>query len=313
MDIFHLNSSHLSYIEPKPCVMAIGYFDGIHLGHQQVLKKAISLAEECGLISAVMTFHPHPREVLGIDGYNRYITPLKKKLQLLKDMGIHRTYVVHFDLDFASISPEDFINDYINQLFVRHVVVGYDFTFGHKGQGTADSLKNGSQGKFSVHVIQPVNLMGDKVSSTLVREYLSKGEVEKIPRYLGRYYQLTGIVVEGEKRGRTIGFPTANLNLNENFIVPASGVYGVRVTLHGKSYNGVMNIGFKPTFHQRKLPLTIEVHIFDFAEQIYDEILEVDLLFFIRHEKKFCSVNELFSQIKKDIAFAKDKIKKQFR
>jgi riboflavin kinase/FMN adenylyltransferase len=287
-------------------VIAIGDFDGVHLGHRDVIGYALQTAKHEGLPSAIMTFDPHPREVLGLAKYSHYLTPLPDRLEQFASLGVDVTYIVHFDLDFAKVSPEDFVNNMLQSMNLHTVVVGFDFTFGHKGRGTVETLRELGRSAFNVNVVKPYHLGGDKVSSTLIREQLHLGNLKTVRRLLGRSYQLTGKVVDGEKRGRTIGFPTANIEITRPYVVPGYGVYAVLVHLGPSASYGVMNIGMKPTFeHEAWNQHTLEVHILDFDHDIYGEEITIELIDYIRKEEKFPSIEHLKSQIKADIIHAK--------
>jgi len=292
---------------PVPCAVALGYFDGVHIGHRRVIQKAIDTAKANGWKSAVMTFDPHPREVLGQTGYSQYLTPLPEKLEQLEKMGVDLAYVIRFDISFAAVYPEDFIEECLLPLGCRHVVVGFDYTFGHRGMGTAQTLQELARGRYGVDIVGPVNRLGEKVSSTVIREYLHHGDVEQTRHLLGRPYKISGEVVHGDKRGRTIGFPTANVRVSSPYLIGKNGVYGVRFTVGGQVYQGVMNVGIKPTFELEKKEKSLEVHIFDFKREIYGEKVEVEFLFFIRDEQKFAGVEALIAQIQQDVQVAKEK------
>lgn len=292
-------------LEAAPCAMALGYFDGVHIGHRRVIQKAIDAAKANGWLSAVMTFDPHPREVLGQTGYTRYLTPLEDKLEQLEKLGVDLAYVMRFDIPFSSVYPEDFIEECLLPLHCRHVVVGFDFTFGYRGLGTAHTLQEMSKGRYSLDIVGPVNRLGEKVSSTIIREYLHHGDVEQTRHLLGRPFKIKGTVVHGDKRGRTIGFPTANVRVDKPYLIGKNGVYGVRFKVDGKTYFGVMNVGIKPTFELEKKEKSLEVHLFDFQEEIYGKQVEVEFLFFIRDEQKFSGVDALIAQIGKDVELAK--------
>lgn len=294
-------------LETAPCAMAIGFFDGVHLGHRRVIQKAIDVAAANGWTSAVMTFDPHPREVLGQSGYTRYLTPLADKLEQLEKMGVDLVYVMKFDIAFSAIYPEDFISECVVPLQAKHIVVGFDYTFGYKGMGTAITLQELARDRYTMEIISPVNRFGEKVSSTIIREYLHHGDVEQVRSLLGRPYQIKGTVIHGDKRGRTIGFPTANVGLAEPYLIGKNGVYGVRLTVDGQSYNGVMNIGIKPTFELEKKEKSLEVHLFAFSKEIYGKKVRVELLFALRDEQKFSGVDALIAQIQKDVEQAKAK------
>ncbi|MCL6458257.1 MAG: bifunctional riboflavin kinase/FAD synthetase [Gorillibacterium sp.] len=284
---------------PSSQVLAIGDFDGVHLGHQEVIERALKRAKQLKLPASIMTFHPHPREVLGTDKYRQILTPLPDKLKLFSEMGIEYTYLVSFDKEFSSLSPEEFVTEMLFKLKIESVIVGFDFTFGRNGSGTADSLATLSAGQFAVEVVRPYCFDGSKVSSTLIRECLQDGRLAEANALLGRSYAIGGIIVEGEGRGRTIGYPTANVELALPYVVPVNGVYAVRVRLGNQTLGGVMNIGVKPTFTGEGIR-TLEVHLFDFTDSIYGESIHIQFVDPLRAEQKFNSVNELIAQIAAD-------------
>lgn len=292
----------LQKVEPNagPQVLAIGDFDGVHLGHQEVIQRAVQRGVELHMPAAIMTFHPHPRQMLGLDTYTKILTPLAAKQSLLRQLHVNTTYIVNFSETFMRLTPEQFVENILIPLRVNSVFVGFDFTFGHKGAGTPDTLCELAKGRFTVEIVRQFSLHGSKVSSTLVREQLLRGDVREATALLGRPYRLRGTVVHGEARGRTIGFPTANIQVSDPYVIPANGVYAVEARVGSKVYGGVMNIGVKPTFEADLAEPTLEVHLFDFAQEIYGEEVEVSLLAYIRQERKFSSVQELISQIASD-------------
>jgi riboflavin kinase/FMN adenylyltransferase len=289
-------------------VVAIGDFDGVHLGHQEVIGRALRTAKKRGLPTAIMTFHPHPRAVMGQCKYIDLLTPMRKKMEMFASLGVNHTYIVTFDASLMRLSPEQFVDQVLDRLGVDSVICGFDFTFGYQGKGTPDSLCELSHGKFSVEVVRPFHMDGEKVSSTLIRESLQQGDIDTVTRLLGRPYSISGIVVDGEKRGRTIGFPTANIQLDETYVIPTNGVYAIKASIKGETYRGVMNIGVKPTFSTGELKPSFEAHLFDFSEQIYGEHMSVELIAFLRPERKFSSIEELVAQIKLDAETAKKKL-----
>lgn len=301
MKTHYLSLEHeLPNIE-HPMIAAIGEFDGVHLGHKQVIRRAFEIAAEHGVKSSVMTFDPHPREVLGHQTYSRCLAPINKKLELLEQLGVDYTWVIQFTQQFAKVSPEEFVYEMLVPLHIHTVVVGFDFTFGHRGRGTAQTLKELCGDKIQVEIVPPFNIEGKKVSSTFIRDQLQLGNIRQANQYIGRNYSILGKVVEGEKRGRTIGFPTANLALEEKYVIPGNGVYAVKFLWRGETYNGVMNIGTKPTFHNdSEAEPTLEVHILDFNQSIYGEEVEVEFVEFLRKEQKFNSLEELVQQISAD-------------
>ncbi|MDP4083079.1 MAG: bifunctional riboflavin kinase/FAD synthetase [Bacillota bacterium] len=296
---------HKNNNELPPLAMALGYFDGVHLGHQKVILAAKEFAQNNGLKCAVMTFDPHPSVVLKKNnGGIQNITPLKDKIQLIKELGIDYLFIVHFTEDFASLHPQEFVDQYIIGLNVKHVVAGFDYTYGRMGKGTMETLPFHSRDKFTSSVVPKLTNAdgGEKVSSTLIRKLLQEGKTKELHSLLGRYYISKGIVVHGDKRGRTIGFPTANVEMENNFMVPPLGVYAVKMRLSGgKWQKGVCNIGYKPTFKKEADPKpTVEIHVFDFDEEIYGENVEVEWHVYLRKEQKFSGINELIEQINKD-------------
>lgn len=300
--------SHPHFIEAsKPSVMALGYFDGIHRGHQKVISTAKKIADEKGVASSVMTFYPHPSVVLGKSSPQvEAITPLDEKINLIEEMGIDVLYVVKFDTSIAGLTPQQFIDDYIIKLSVVHVVAGFDFTYGSKGRGTMDSMPFHARNKFGQTVIEKVSKDDEKVSSTLIRSYIRDGAVENIEDVLGRRYVVTGKVIKGDQRGRTIGFPTANIDVEKEYLVPATGVYAVRLKANGEWRNGVCNIGYKPTFYDKAPDKpSLEVHVFDYEGNLYDKEVQVEFHQKIRSEVKFSSVDALIEQIEKDAASAR--------
>ncbi|TAA67501.1 bifunctional riboflavin kinase/FAD synthetase [Planococcus salinarum] len=304
MKIFHLN--YPNHMKPEeqtgPLSMALGFFDGVHKGHQKVIGEAMEKARQLDAKSAVMTFDPHPSLVLGGRKEEMfYITPLQQKVDILKEMGVDVCFIVRFTSNFAQLQPEEFISHFIEGLGVVHVSAGFDFSFGSKGQGNMGLMRSCSNGRFGVSVIGKQEDGQQKISSTRIREHLKSGEVEEVCRLSGRPFKISGTVVNGDKRGRTIGFPTANVEPDLGTFVPARGVYAVRLHVQDEMYDGVCNVGYKPTFNdpdQKKL--VIEVHIFDFDKDIYGERVTVDWYKRIRDEEKFPGIDELKTQIERD-------------
>ncbi|HHY74669.1 MAG TPA: bifunctional riboflavin kinase/FAD synthetase [Bacillus bacterium] len=303
MEIFQIRHPHTIKKEELPqIVVALGYFDGVHLGHQKVITTAIKKAEQLGCKSAVMTFYPHPSVVLrNSSAHEQCITSIEDKKEEITKLGIDYLFIVEFTPSFAELLPQQFVDQYIIELNVKHVVAGFDYTYGRLGKGTMETLPFHSREQFTQTVVDKVVENNEKVSSTLIRELILNGRVDILPNYLGRYYKTKGVVIHGEKRGRTIGFPTANIEHLANYILPYTGVYAVYIQLSGIWYNGVLNIGYKPTFHDPDtVKQSIEVHIIDFNESIYGKEVQIMWLKRIRSEQKFNSVKELVSQIQRD-------------
>ncbi|WP_338026318.1 bifunctional riboflavin kinase/FAD synthetase [Cohnella algarum] len=292
--------------KPEGVSLAIGFFDGVHLGHSEVIKKAVSLARDRGQRSAALTFDPHPRVVLGKDQYNTILTPLDRKAARFAELGVDIVYVVSFDLGFSQVTAEQFVGSLLAPLNVSTVVVGFDFRFGHRGQGDPATLRELAGGRIDVKVVEPVYLDGAKVSSTRIRAELADGHCDRAALLLGRPYELTGTVVHGQARGRLIGFPTANLSADEPYVLPRHGVYAVRAKDGGAEYGGVMNVGIRPTVDEAGGEPKLEAHLFDFDGDLYGRELAVQFVKYIRPEKKFGSLEELSLQIKRDADEARE-------
>lgn len=303
MDIFKLRyPSNFPVQSEHQYSLAIGFFDGLHKGHFEVINQAKKTAEEKGLRLAVMTFDPHPSHLFG-DGENKvgYITAFEEKSRLLALMGVDTLFVVKFDYPLASLTPAEFVEHFIKKMGIKHITAGFDFTFGRKGAGTMDDMTTLADGEYETTVVGKVSDSADKISSTRIRELLSNGQVKDAALLLGRKFRTTGTVVHGEKKGRELGFPTANVYPAEGSLLPANGVYAVRFLVEDQTYNGVCNVGLKPTFNNPEIKAAlVEVHVLDFDGDLYDEKVAVDWIAHIRDEKKFASLEELGTQIGKD-------------
>jgi riboflavin kinase / FMN adenylyltransferase len=281
-------------------VMALGYFDGVHLGHQEVINTAKYHARDKGMQCAVMTFDPHPSVVLRGKKAVKYITPLEDKISQIEMLGIDLLYIIEFTEQFANLLPQEFVDQFIIGFNVKHVVAGFDFSYGRLGKGTMETLPFHSRNQFTQTTVEKLAEKDTKISSTLIREFIANGEVEELPNYLGRYYLTNGKVVHGEKRGRKIGFPTANIQIAPDYISPPLGVYAVKIKIGSEWHIGVCNLGVKPTFHENKIIPSIEVHILDFNQMIYDQPVAVKWYKRLRSEKKFNGIQELIMQIERD-------------
>ncbi|RSK27075.1 bifunctional riboflavin kinase/FAD synthetase [Bacillus sp. HMF5848] len=307
MKIINITHPHSYKIEDFPeLVMALGYFDGVHLGHQKVINEAVAYARENHLQSAVMTFDPHPLVVLKKQiAPQAHITPLEEKLSLFKTLGVDIAFVIHFTEQFADLEPQQFVDLYIINLNVKHVVAGFDFTYGRLGKGTMETLYFHARNSFSYAVIPKLALADDKISSTYIRAVIARGAMNELPPLLGRHYTIKGNVIDGDKRGRTIGFPTANIAYGE-YLLPPNGVYAVRCYVLDSWYIGVCNVGVKPTFQSDTPVPSVEVHIFNFEMDIYGEEVIVEWHDRIRAEQKFSSIDELKQQINADCIKAQE-------
>lgn len=283
--------------------LALGFFDGVHKGHQKLLEKTMVIAEANHWLSGVMTFESHPLKLIFPAYAPKMITTNAQKTAAMKAMGIDRIFINQFTEELMNLSPEAFIRDYLLLKYnVRHLVVGFNYTFGYKGAGmTKDLVDFGSEYGFTVSVMPPCVIGGETVSSTRIRELVATGKVEDVPPLLGRPYAVEGKIVTGKRLGHTFDVPTANLQSNVSVIMPSTGVYFTKVELDGKQYDGLTNLGYNPTFD--KHPYSIETYIYDFNQNIYGHHLKVSFLKKIRDEIKFESVDALIARIKHDIHF----------
>lgn len=287
--------------------VAIGNFDGIHKGHQALLQQTVQGARLAGLFPSVLTFYPHPVEVLNPQKKVEQLTTTSEKLSLMESMGIQFVCVAQFDEILKELSPQEFFHRYlVNGLKAKLVFVGYNFRFGKDRAGDIDLLRQlCDENKIKLIVLNPVSV-GDKVSSSLIREKISKGDVETASRFLGRPYRISGIVKPGDGRGKQLGFPTANLYCTPEKILPKNGVYVARVNWQRQQFKAITNVGVRPTFHPANAPKLVEVHILDLNAKLYDESLDLEFLSFVRDEMKFKSIEDLKAQIERDILAARN-------
>ena len=291
----------------KNAVITIGNFDGVHIGHQALFHEVIEKADAIGGTSIAMTFNPHPIRVLQKNNNPPLITLHEQKIELIERAGIEVLICIPFTEQFASISAEDFIKVLlIDKIGMKAIVVGKDYTFGKNREGNLAFLKSlASQLDYEVIVadwIKATQNVSERISSTRIRELVMSGKVEPARKMLGRHYQIRGRVVKGRDRGgKLLGIPTANINLQDE-LCPKTGIYAVTVEHNNRIYNGVANIGYSPTFDDNQF--TVEVHLLDFAENIYDKKIRVNFIERIRDEKKFGDISELKAQINQDIKVA---------
>ena len=287
---------------PLP-IMTIGNFDGVHLGHQAIFRMLRQHAHEVGGTSLVLTFDPHPLKVLAPERCPLLITPTAKKLAIIRECRPEVVVCLPFTQELANLSPAAFVEDVlVGTIGVREIYVGYNFAFGKGRQGSIALLRElGERYGFGVHVIEPIAVEGRVVSSSMIRQWIQQGGVDEAALLLGRLYSLAGTVVEGYQKGRELGFPTANVHSTDE-LIPGRGVYAVLVDWRDQRYEGVANIGFNPTFGRTRLSL--EIHLFDFSEQLYGEAIEVSFVKKIRDERAFPSVTDLVKQIGQDVEAA---------
>ncbi|NLG86927.1 MAG: bifunctional riboflavin kinase/FAD synthetase [Firmicutes bacterium] len=280
--------------------VALGYFDGVHRGHQQIIATSIKEAHRQSLPSMVLSFEPHPLRVINPPKAPKLITSFTHKTKLLEGLGVDFFLVLPFTSAFAATKAPTFARDVLNKtLKTKHVTVGYNYTFGHKGEGTPEKLTiYGQELGFSVTVIPPITINGEVISSSLIRQLINQGDIANAAAALGRWPSISGRITRGAGRGRTLGFPTANILLNDNLLWPRFGVYAVRSWYQNQYLFGVANVGLAPTFSNNTARL--EVYFFNFHENLYGKTMYVELIRFLRPEQKFSSSDELKQQIEID-------------
>ncbi len=299
MNVFY-NINEIS--KDKNTVLTVGTFDGVHLGHQKIINEVIYQSVENNCRNLVITFDPHPQVVLSKDNSIKILTTLEEKIEYLSYLSIQNVLVINFTKEFSQINFKTFVEEYlINKIGLHTIVVGTDHHFGKNREGNSEVLSQlGKIFGFNVIKVEPLILDDQKISSTRIRKTLLNGNVLLANRMLGKKYVIKGKVVKGNHRGTIVGFPTANIELeNKDKLIPARGVYFVEVDLKEKSFYGMMNIGYRPTFNNTN-ELMLEVHIFYFDGNIYDEQISVRFIEKLRDEKKFNSIEELRNQLQID-------------
>lgn len=289
----------------KVC-LAIGFFDGVHLGHQQIIRQTITDARKYNALGLVITFDRHPNTIVAPARVPPLIYSLPQKLRTLESLGPEATLLIHFDQAFSQKTGEAFIRELAGAWSgIQSICVGANFHFGYKRSGNVELLKKlGGELKFLVHGMAAVALDGEPVSSTRIREAIRVGDLDAASQMLGRAYSMAGPVIEGDKLGRKLGFPTANLDPS-GLALPPSGVYAIHAVVSGKTHRAVLNIGTRPTLGNPNPPLRVEAHFLDFDGDIYGHKLEIVFAEKLRDEKKFSSVDELKAQIARDIERAR--------
>lgn len=292
-------------------VLTIGTFDGIHKGHQELIQSINHKAREINGQSGLITFHPHPRQVLQPNANIQLLTTLEERIEALQKTGLDHLFIVPFSADFSNQTAEEYIEEFLVKNFhPKHIVIGYDHKFGKGRTGNIDLLDQYKE-KFGYQIdqISQQKLETITYSSTNIRQALQEGNIKKANQMLGYNYRLTGIVSHGEKIGRTLGYPTANIKLfNQRKLIPQKGVYAVKVDIFDRQFDGMLNIGNKPTFDKNEK--TIEVHLFNFSEEIYGHQLTIEFLSKLRNEQKFNSKEELINQLKQDEQQAREILNK---
>ncbi|GEK90890.1 bifunctional riboflavin kinase/FAD synthetase [Alkalibacterium kapii] len=282
-------------------VLVLGFFDGVHKGHQAVISKGVEIAEDKGLKCAVMTFNRHPAFV-----YRRfdpdkhtYLTPLERKEEIMEKLNVDILYEVDFTARFGNLSPQEFVDQYIVEWHADVVVAGFDYTYGKAAEANMNTMDKYAKNRFEIVKVEKKVDAEDKISSTRIRNYINEGKIREANELLGYIYETSGFVIHGDARGRELGYPTANIYPHPYIAVPKKGVYAVKFYVDRKWLDGMASIGYNPTFGDRP-SYSIEVHIFDYKADIYGEDVKVRWVDYLRDEIKFNSVEELIKQLKQD-------------
>lgn len=277
----------------EPLIAAMGFFDGIHLAHQALIQKTINLGKLKQRKTAIITFDVHPKTIIYELEY-RYITPFQQKIAMLKHFNVDYIYVINFNENIAKSDPQHFIDEYLTA--IDTLVCGFDFKFGYRGSGNSDLLKK--QSRFDTVVIEQMRYEQAKIGSTHIRDLIEAGYVDQIPTTLGRFYSIRGEVIHGAKKGRLIGYPTANIDV-DHFMVPKTGVYITKTWYNDAWYDSMTSVGYNPTLNHQKL-VSVESYLFDFDQTIYGEEIETYFLKRLRDEMKFDDVSTLIRRIDED-------------
>jgi riboflavin kinase/FMN adenylyltransferase len=289
-----MNVITLNGVKIKPnTVAAIGFFDGVHLAHKQLIQTAINIGKQHGYETAIITFDIHPKSILyGLDYF--YITPLERKLEIFKEFDIDTIYIVEFTKEKAVLKPQEFIDYYLQN--IHTLVCGFDFKFGVRGSGNVRTLQQ--YATFETIVVDEITYDGYKVGSTHIRDLINSGHVDQVVDVLGDYYSIRGEVIHGAKKGRMIGYPTANIDTGE-YLVPKNGVYATMTKVDGVWYQSMSSIGHNPTLNCR-VDVSVESNIFDFDQEIYGKTIEIRFIKRLRDELKFDSIEALIAKIDQD-------------
>ncbi|HZR15908.1 MAG TPA: bifunctional riboflavin kinase/FAD synthetase [Verrucomicrobiae bacterium] len=285
--------------------LALGFFDGVHLGHQQILRQTTTAARQHDAVALIVTFDRHPNTVVAPNRAPALIYPLSQKLRVIESLGVDFTLLLHFDKSFSERSGEEFVRSLALEAGpIRSVCVGANFVFGHKRSGNVELLRKlGNELNFNVQALAAVSLDGKAVSSTRIREAISTGKLDAAGQMLGRVYSLVGMVMAGDKMGRQLGFPTANLEVG-GLVLPPTGVYAAQARTAGKLHRAVVNIGSRPTLQNPTPELRVEAHLLGFTGDLYGQELELFFVEKLRDEEKFPSLAALREQIARDISEA---------
>ncbi len=298
MKIFR-NINEIEY--NKNTIVTIGTFDGFHIGHQNIVNKVVNAAKEIGGRSFLVTFDPHPRSVVSENYDLKLITTLDEKLELFEKSGIENLLIINFTPEFSQLSSEEFFENYILKIGISQLIIGHDHRLGKDRDAGEKKIKElGIKNGFEVFPVSAVNIEDETVSSTKIRKALLEGKIETANKFLNRNYSISGTVVQGAMRGRTLGYPTANIQPhNSKKIFPSNGIYFVEAEVESEKFFGLMNIGLRPTFADISEPI-IEVYLLDFSKMIYGKSVQINVIKKMRNEIKFDSIEKLIEQMDKD-------------
>ena len=295
----------LNYIADEDSVIALGNFDGVHKGHMELINKAVARADDLNIKSSILLFNEHTDNLIKV-GKKDIITTNQTKFEILENLGVDIIYLINFTREFMAYTPKMFLKDFLaDNLKIRGVVVGYDYTYGFKKSGDVDFLLENKDLFDTIDVINQISFHGEKISSTLIRNLIEEGRIKEANDLLSRPYKLIGEIIHAKGLGKKMGYPTANLKLVDNFVIPRYGVYDTDIIINGERFKASTNIGTNPTVEHDGIK--IEAHILDFDRDIYGEIVELELLDFVRPELKFDSIEELFDQIAKDVLVTRNR------
>lgn len=295
----------LNYIADEDSVIALGNFDGVHKGHMELINKAVARADDLNIKSSILLFNEHTDNLIKV-GKKDIITTNQTKFEILENLGVDIIYLINFTREFMAYTPNMFLKDFLaDNLKIRGVVVGYDYTYGFKKSGDVDFLLENKDLFDTIDVINQISSHGEKISSTLIRNLIEEGKIKEANELLSRPYKLIGEIIHAKGLGKKMGYPTANLKLIDNFVIPRYGVYDTDIIINGERFKASTNIGTNPTVEHDGIK--IEAHILDFDRDIYGEIVELELLDFVRPELKFDSIEELFDQIAKDVLVTRNR------
>lgn len=288
----------------KDVVLTIGTFDGVHRGHQYLIRQVLQRAHETSRLGAVLTFNPHPRAVLRPELPTAYLCTSQERIQRLRELGFGLVVVADFDANMAQMPASEFVRSLYDQLRMRELWVGHDFTLGRRGEGVADKLQAlGNQLGYQVHIVAPLMQDSLPINSTRIRQLLSAGTVDEAARLLGRLYTLSGPVIPGRHVGRTLGIRTANIACNPERVIPANGVYAAWAEIEGARHQAVVNIGIRPSFGLSERLL--EAHVLDYEAELYGQEIQIEFVQCLRPELTFSQISELVAQVQRDIEQAR--------